>query len=211
MKLLSFALIIFSFTSINFAQNAEQNFKIRQLDEKLKIGITPDSLNAILEAGKSGDRSFIPYLRKLALQPENSDALHTASSYAQIALASLGEEEYISSILKQVDDENIFRQNIGIQKLAYVKGKIALKTFYRLLDDTKYRVETLSPKEIEYAKKNGLGIRKGDEMLEPRSILAMEMLVKIVPNPPISPGVKPTIQDIEIWKQWFITNKYLIE
>lgn len=137
--------------------------------------------------------------------------LNTVPSYAQIALAMLGEKKYLSEIIDQVDDKNIFVQNVGIRKLAYVGGKIAYKTFFRLLDDTKYRVETPTLQEIENARKNGYGIRKGDELVEPRSFLVMELLAKMVSNPPVSPNMKPDIQHIQIWKGWFEINKQLIQ
>lgn len=205
MKILYVALLGLFFVLPALGQN------VSQLKEKIDKSITTESLNSILEAGKSGDKSFVPYLKKLASQKDSKFVLDTVSSYAQIALARLGEEDYLSAIVKDVDNENIFLQDIAIRKLAYIGGKSAFKEFYRLLNDKEFRVEKLTPEDIQKINETGLSSRKGDEVLEPRSFLVMKILSKMIDNPPVSPDTQPSEKDINIWKAWFKEHKDLIE
>ena len=205
MKLIYITLIVLLLLSSTFAQS------VKQLEEKLNNGTTSDALESILEAGKSGNKTFIPYLKKLALQPADSINIHTISSYAQIALAGLGEKAYLSAIIGDVDNENIFLQNVAIQKLALVGGKPAFKVFFQLLDDKEYRVEKLTPQDERKIQETGQFSRKGDEVLEPRSFLVMRLLSKMTDNPPVPCDVQPSEKEILIWKEWFGNHRYLIE
>src|SRR5690606_8396209 len=133
-----------------------------------------------------GDKSVIPYLEKLASQPSEKIVLHSIESYAQVALAKLGVDYHLNLILKQVDDESIFVQDVGMKKLAMVGGRNAFATFLRLLDDTNYRSEKFTKDETQQIMNGRLHSRKGDEVLEPRSYLAMRLLAEISPNPPVT-------------------------
>jgi hypothetical protein len=217
MKLANTIFIILISAFILFAQ--ETDSKAKQLEAKLNSGsITAETYKAILEAGKSGDKSFIPYLKTLASRETTTDydtALHTIKSYAQIALATLGDEEYLNKIVKEVDGENIFLQNTAMERLAMVNNKLTYKTFYRLLDDTKYRQEIPTEAQLQKAKELGATSRIGDVMLEPRSFFAMELLSKLVTNPPTSPNLEKKhsekVSDIKLWKKWFEEHKELID
>jgi HEAT repeat protein len=213
MKLANTIFIILISTFILFAQ--ETDSKAKQLEAKLNSGsITSETYKAILEAGKSGDKSFIPYLKTLASRETTTDydtALHTIKSYAQIALATLGDEEYLNKFIRDVDSENIFLQDLAMHKLAMVNNKSTYKTFYRLLDDTKYRQEVPTDAELQAAKEGGYHLRKGDELLVPRSFMVMRILSKMVTNPPTCPNLNEKESDIKLWKKWFEEHKELIE
>lgn len=213
MKLANTILIIAMSTFVLFAQ--ETNSKARQLEAKLNSGsITAETYKAILEAGKSSDKSFIPYLKTLASRETDNDydrALHTIKSYAQIALAMLGDEEYLNKIVREVDSKDIFLQNTAMERLAMVNNKLTYKTFYRLLEDTKYRQEVPSEGELQAAKEGGYHLRKGDEILVPRSFMVMRILSKMVANPPTCPNLNEKESDIKLWKKWFEEHKELIE
>jgi len=182
-----------------------------QLQAELDKGVSEDALRAILAAGKSGDKNFIPLLKKLAKQPRSREELNSVSSCAQIALAKLGQEEYLKAIIADVDSGNIFFQDVAIQKLAKVGGRSAFRVFFELLDDNKYRAEVPTAEEIQRAKQMGAVIRKGDEILEPRSFLVMRLLANIVDDPPVIRDIAPNENSILLWKNWFENHKYLIE
>jgi hypothetical protein len=213
MKLANTILIIVMSSFVLFAQSNDT--KAKQLEAKLNSGsITAETYKAILDAGNSGDRSFIPFLKTLASRETTADydaALHTIKSYAQIALASLGDEEYLNKIVREVDSKDIFLQDTAMERLAMVNNKLTYKTFYRLLDDTKYRQEIPTAEEIKYAKDHGYGLRKGDVILEPRSFFAMYLLSKIISNPPVSCNLELNETHIKVWKEWFAKHKELIE
>ncbi len=218
MKLAITLLTIFVYANLVLAQNTEQLSVEQQLKEKLKCVITSDLMKAMLDAGKKGDKSIIPDLKKIASRETDSDyniALYTTKSYAQIALAMLGDEEYLNKIVGDIDGENIFLQNTAMERLAMVNNKLTYKTFYRLLDDTKYRQEIPTEAQLQYAKKIGGVSRVGDVMLEPRSFFAMYFLSKLVANPPTLPNSEKKhsekLSDIQIWKKWFEEHKELIE
>ncbi len=182
------------------------------LREKLKRGETREALEAILEAGKSGDKAFVPYLKELASRPDFGPSIYTLPSYAQMALAKLGEEPYLSAIIKDLDSTNIFAQDRAIERLGKVGGRPAFKEFFRLLDDKKYRSETVTDADIAKMREIGATVmRKGDQILEPRSFLVMKLLSTLVENPPVSPDAIPTEKDIPIWKVWFDKHRSLFE
>jgi hypothetical protein len=213
MKFANTILIIVMNSFILFAQ--DNDTKAKQLEAKLNSGsITAETYKAILEAGRSGDKSFIPYLKTLASRETDRDydtALHTIKSYAQIALATLGDQEYLNKIVKEIDGEDIFLQDAAMERLAMVNNKLTYKTFYLLLDDTKYRQELPTAEEIKYAKNQGYELRKGDVILEPRSFFAMYLLSKIISNPPVTCNLELNETHIKIWKEWFAKHKELIE
>ena len=195
---------------VALGQNGNKDRNVQQLAEKIKTVSTSESLEAILAAGKSGNKHYIPFLRTIAEPEKVSYAFKTIPAYAQVALAQLGDEGYLSLILSEVDSEDIFLQNAGIEKLSLVGGSAAFRTFFRLLDDVKTRREIASEEEKANARAHGFTVRKGDEILDPRSILAMKKLSRMVADPPIAPDATPTLDDIKVWKDWFQAHRDLI-
>jgi HEAT repeat protein len=206
------ALHILFLCSFALCQNDMDRSRVNRLEATVKSGVKDDSLRLIIEAGESGDKSVIPYLEKLASQPSERLVLHSIESYAQVALAKLGSESHLTLILRQVDDENIFVQDVGMKKLAMVGGRTAFLTFLRLLDDLDYRRE--KPSKVEAEKAVGAGrpqSRRGDEVLDPRSYLAMRLLAEICPNPPVTKSTPLSPETAQLWKVWFESNKQLLE
>lgn len=205
------ALYILILCSSALCQNEMDRNRVNRLEATVKSGVTEDSLRMIIEAGESGDKSVIPYLEKLASQPSERNVLHSIESYAQVALAKLGMDYQLNMILKQVDDENIFVQDVGMKKLAMVGGRNAFATFLRLLDDTDYRSEKFIKDEPEKIVDGRPHSKKGDEVLEPRSYLAMTLLTEISPNPPVTKTTPLSPETAQLWKIWFESNKQLLE
>src|ERR1035437_3078773 len=202
-------ILLLAYLSV-FGQAGQNDPNVKELADKIKTRSTHESMEAILAAGRSGNKNFIPFLQTIAEPEEVSYAFKTIPSYAQVALAMLGEKGYLWLILQEVDSEDIFLQNTGIEKLSLVGGPTAFKTFFRLLDEVQLRREKASAEDLEYARIHGFTLRTGDEILEPRSILAMRKLSTMVIDPPVSPAASPTLDDIKIWKEWFIQHQDLI-
>jgi HEAT repeat protein len=164
-------------------QNQIMSDSAKELAEKIKTG----DYESILEMGTSGDRTIIPYLKVLASK-ESKWIVH---DNAQMALAKLGEKEYLNQILAEVDAESPDIQDKAMKKLSYVGGKAAFKKFYELLDDNDPR-QSESPCIIFFT----------------RSTTAMFFLREMVANPPTT---KAGAEYIRIWKEWFDQNKHLID
>lgn len=179
-KVLFILLLLLGLSQIAFSQTEEISNSAKVLAEKVKEGDN----QSILEAGKLGDKTLIPYLKTLAAN---------GSTWAQMALAKLGETEYLNQILAEIDDENPSVQDRAMEKLRYVGGKGAFKKFYELLDDTAPRL-TESHCVIFFT----------------RSTMAMFFLRKMVDNPPTQ-NTNPSDKNISLWKDWFERNKHLIE
>ncbi len=203
MRTINLVIILLFAAHLGFGQSGLKDRDISELAEKIKAGRTSESLEAILAAGRSGNKNYIPFLRTVADAKNETNAIKTVASYSQVALAILGEKKYLSSILQQVDSIDIYEQNLGIEKLSLVGGSVAYKVFFRLLDDVQIRREGRSAEEIEYARIHGFTLRTGDEFLEPRSILVMQKLSGMAIDSPIPPGSTPSLNDIKIWKKWF--------
>jgi hypothetical protein len=199
-KSLFFALTYVFFSLPVFCQANSSVPSVSELDSLLKAGINQDSLNAILRVGKSQKREFIPYLEKLAAEPSSPLVFQTPKTYAEIALAKLGEKKYLDLILQQIDGENIFVQDVAIRKLAYVGGDIAYNSFYKLLDDCNPRWE----KPNTGADQNSKTVysRRGDQHLEPRSFVVMRILGELVKDPPVDVLAEPSVDNARVWKIW---------
>ena len=180
-KILFILLLLIGLSQTAFSQIEEMPNSAKVLAEKVKAGDD----KSILEAGSSGDKTLVPYLKTLAAKD---------SPWAYMALAKLGETEYLNQILTEVDAENPSIQDRAMEKLSYVGGKAAFKKFYELLDD-------ITPRQTE----------SRCVVFFTRSVMAMFFLRKMVENPPTSTRHSGNSKDIALWKEWFITNKHLIE
>lgn len=195
-------LLLLGLNQVAFSQTEKMSDSAKALAEKVKEGDN----QSILKAGNSGDKTLIPYLKALASK---------GSPWAQMALAKLGEREYLDQILVEVDADSPDIQSRGIRKLAYVGGKEALKKFYQLLDDTAPRENPNCKKEMERFKENHSEIEKCgfccDVLVLTRSSMAILYLSQMVDNPPTKRGMWGIEEDVPLWKEWFERNKYLIE
>ena len=195
-------LLLFGINQFAEGQSVQLSDSAKALAEKVKEG----NNQSILDAGRSGDSTLIPYLKTLTSR---------GTPWAQMALAKLGEAEYLNQILSEVDAEDPGKQDRGMEKLLYVGGKEALKKLYQLLDDTSPRENPVCKKETEeFKKKHPEGGKCGfccDVIYFSRSSSAILILSKMIDNPPTKFGSWGTKKDIAIWKEWFIVNKHLID
>lgn len=184
-----------------FCQEGNDADPAKTLAEKIKT----HGNQSILDAGRTGDRKFVPYLKTLK---------GTRAQWAQMALAKLGEVNYLNQILEEVDSPNPEIQDRAMAKLVYVGGKTALRKLVQLLDDT-------SPRESPECKVDaGLTKTQADKTLcglccdvifYSRSSTAILSLSRMVENPPTKIGKPGNQEDIEKWKAWLRVNRNLIE
>lgn len=167
--------------------------QVAEMIDQVKEGNTP----AILQMGKRGDKSAVPFLRTLVQQPNKN--FDSVAANAQMALAKLGEEEQLNEILREAEGDDLAVQYIAIsRKLPYVGGPKVVGVLVRLLDDTDYH--------SVFGKAGPNGELPNRVVYEPPSFLAMKALAQIVPNPPVNPQVQPTEAHIQIWREWLKKN-----
>jgi hypothetical protein len=179
--------------------------QMEQLIEKIDNG----DMQAILALGKLGDRTAVPYLKKLyqQLRPDSCfsvrnpkeasergkreiyETFNCASPNAQMALAKLGEQAQLREILQELASDNARIQNEATYKLAYVGGTEAIQALAGLLDgDNRTRSS-----------------RSGHVLYSPLRQLAAYALARMVPDPPVGPEVAfhdMTDEQLELWRKW---------
>jgi hypothetical protein len=140
---------------------------------------------AILEAGKTGDSSFIPQL--LAYRRKSGKRRDFQVIAVQLALAKLG----LQPELQQIRCELLFGspsvQYDAVGKLEYLGGWFSLEAVTHVLDNPEYR-----------------GGYDGAGLFASPGYYAARKLSTIVPNPPaIEPGMFPSSAvDLERQRQW---------
>jgi hypothetical protein len=148
---------------------------------------------AILEAGKTGDSSFIPQL--LAYRKKSRKRKDFPEIAVQLALGKLGQK----AELQQVRCELLFGspsvQYDAVGKLEYLGGWFSLEAITHVLDNPDYR-----------------GGYDGAGLFASPGYYAARKLSTIVPNPPaIEPGMLPTSAvDLERqrrWKEWIESHR----
>lgn len=165
--------------------NVEAPSSNKNLADRIQKG---DSV-AILEAGKTGDSSFIPQL--LAYRKKSGKRKDFQVIAVQLALAKLGQE----SELQQVRCELLFGspsvQYDAVGKMEYLGGWFSLEAITHVLDNPDYR-----------------GGGDGAGFFAPPGWYAARKLSTIVPNPPpIESGIPFPSSAVDLerqrqWKQW---------
>jgi len=187
----------------------------KALAERVRVG----DYQSVLDAGGTGDTSLIPYLKVLASQGK--------SPWPQMALAKLGEKDYVDEIFAEVDNADPMVQDRAIEKLVYLGDKTSLRRLYQLLDDATPREDPSCPKDpvafAEYIKKHPQeqnGNLRCDVIFFSRRSTVMHVLDGALKNYPDVPP--PYLENdprpekwqekrASLWKEWFENHKYLIE
>ncbi len=201
LRILFMILMVLTFTIFAFSQDVEMSDSSISLAEKIKT----EGGQAILDAGDTGDQTLIPYLRSIA---KNSK-----TPWAQIALAKLGDKAELDKILKEFDadltDESFTSIKFGMHKLSLVKGKIAFKKFYEVLNQLKPLPKTVIPSNLNNKQRKNIA----DKYNMPGVYLFLNYLGQMVKDPPkLEPNSQNKTTDlINLWKEWFAKHKELIE
>jgi hypothetical protein len=174
-------LLIMAVLALQVYTQDEMSPAARALDEEVKTG----NSQAILDAGDSGDKSLIPYLKALYARSK--------APSAKIALAKLGDEAALRDILSEANstDENI--RQTGMDKLVTVGGKPAFQYLYEKLNQLKPTVSD----EPEGRRRTTVEVYEGAYEL-------FYYLNRLVPDPPKAErGPKYWTDQIALWKKWF--------
>jgi hypothetical protein len=155
----------------------------------LKVQIEQGDKEAILELGRRGDRSVIPFLKTYLQSSENDYG--SVGANAQMALAKLGEDAQFQEILHKLDSDDPWVQNDAVEKLVYVGDPRAIKALVKLIKADDNRMRTSD--------------KAHDVLSPPLSHIAVRALARIVPNPPV--GFDGNIgflrrEDIRLWEAW---------
>lgn len=201
MKMKSFGLIVASHLTFNCSMSLLPTTVLAGdestsgSDEEVREWVDPKK---VLELGNKGDRSSIPHLRKVKARKEKHK--NSAAYNAQMALAKLGESGEMEEIVAETRSSDPGIQAEGIEKLAYVANKTALRMLVGLLDDPgKYRRAVwIGPDGKQ---------RHSDVIYEPPSIQACRALMKIVPAGPKAKKKFLDKDDVDAWKEWWKKNQ----
>jgi hypothetical protein len=147
---------------------------------------------AVLEAGDSGNRSFVPQLLSLRQKPGKN----VSFAQVQLALAKLGEDEELHEIRCEALFGSPSIQYYAVSdKLKYVGGWFSISTITAVLDNGDYR-----------------GGRDGAGLFAPPGWYALKTLPAIVPNAPEFSGNKVPFSEENRklqrdWKEWIEAHK----
>jgi len=174
-----------------------------QHDSELVEGIQKGNVGAISEAGKSGNRFFVPFLKRELNDRTNEGA----RAYARAALAKLGEkeelqEQWCRSISESPSTSGVYPP---IESFGYIGGWYSFQALQKLLEPEEethwnravdgYLRKPHSPHDIQYPRP---------------SYKALETLSKMVPDPPVkfSPEVELNSNpQAKIWEDWIAAHK----
>ena len=157
----------------------------------------PVAYAEMLSRVRQGDRDVILRLGEMG-DVAQMDLLRTIDSpAARMALARLGDRAEFDRIVAELRDTDMWVQSDAVEKLAYIGGRDAVDVLEGLLDETSWRVDQPPP----------IGdLQPIDAVLHsPLSLLAMNALREIVPNPPVNEDA--TGAHVSIWKQWLSENR----
>lgn len=176
-------LILLSSLPLAIAQEEDKGFKLRKITEReLQRSDLPTFEEAvhtgdpylaavILQAGKTGDRFWVPYLMPI-LKKEHHIGMNNDAGSAQLALAKLGEKEELQEIACEANfGSPSIQYNVVTHKLKYVQGWFSISILVGWME--------------ENHKFEGLLVDRASDMLFTRpQDIAVKVLPDIVPNPP---------------------------
>ena len=169
--------------------------------------------DAILQAGRTGDRSFVPVLKSLI--GRSKETFGRVLPSIQMALAKLEERDEIDAVLSDLRGDNPGKQNEAVEKLIYIGGAMAIEAIIPLLDEDKVRLykQNIPPDGNLLKRKHGL-------MHLPLRRHALRALPLLVVNPPADPQTDdtgiigkwvPIDEQVALWKQWYDWHKDSLE
>jgi len=174
-----------------------------QLDEALIQRILAGDAAAIAEAGRSGNRLFVPYLRT-ALKNQNKQ--RDAAGPARDALARLGEVDELQEVwCRAITDDPKQGISPSPYELESVGGWFGIQGLQKLLTpDGLVHWHKLSDKE-----------KSIDVSVDPLNLRALKTLPKVVPNPPVTYSTAMeqlkaqihTDDEIKNWQDWIAAHR----
>jgi hypothetical protein len=166
--------------------------------------IEEGKLQAILQAGQSGNPDYIPYLKKLS--GKMSELHIDLSGEIFVALARLGDKDTLEEIVCRVDSPHPLAQWIAFDALQRVGGWFSI----RLLE-SKLGNENSIAKFVRGLRKYSKDL-SSDVSYSAPDIMALATFSKVVPNPPMPLAVESNIATYDTprltnaWREWIRAN-----
>lgn len=204
-------------------------------DTELLSKVQRGDRSAILDAGRTGDKSFIPVLEAMArphyvvqidadvaknMTPQQVEMQkktlwhpvydNQTAVNARMALAKLGVKEYLDEILLELTDPTsspVYKERVEHQSYRYNPTRLRSEAFGKLayIRD-RSTVRTIA----SFLPITSEPVTDTDVMYDSYSELAMRTLAQIVDNPPQVnlPDVSETLEArSKVWQQWWEQNK----
>jgi HEAT repeats/Matrixin len=137
--------------------------------------------------GQVGDASLRPIL-----EPYLSSNNKALAELTRQALAKLGDQQYLSGIVSELDSDDVDVRSDAFEKLAYIRNRTTVRKIAQFLWNTDILVSPNS-----------------DVGLIPYRFLAADALAKIVDKPPVksTPSGVCTDEEIQLWKAWWQSHQ----
>ena len=166
-----------------------------QSDETLVRRIQGGDSAAIAEAGKSGNKLYVPYLRRELTDRRDDGA---PARRARIALARLGEIDQMQEVwCRAITDDPKRGLKPSTYELESVGGWFAIQGLEKLLTPDGL-VKWHKPSEKE---------RNNDSLADPVSLTAFNALPKVIPNHPAQFPDKEWNPQVKAWQDWIAAHK----
>jgi hypothetical protein len=186
--------LVFSYQAMD-SQSREHELG-NDRDEILIRRIQAGDGSAISEAGRTGNRIFVPYLRQqLRRRSHHTD---TAGA-ARVALAKLGQTDQLQQEWCNAtsEDPNLGFDG-GILELGSVGGWFAIQGLQKFLT---------GEEDGHYFKAAGKRKHAEDMMALPPAHYALQTLTQLVPNAPVKFNAFEMPSQIKIWQDWIAAHK----
>lgn len=163
-------------------------------EEALIHRILVGDVAATTEAGRSGNRQFVPYLRQVL----NDQSKAEVAGPARVALSRLGEINQMQEVWCQaITDDPKRGLKPSTYELESVGGWFAIQGLEKLLTPDGL-VKWHKPSEKE---------RSNDSLADPVSLTAFKALPKVIPNHPAQLPDKEWNRQVKAWQDWIAAHK----
>ena len=184
-RLIATLLTAVCFAAIQDGHTGSQN----QSDEIVIQRIRSGDIAAIIEAGKSGNRLFVPPLRDAISVDKRTDL----AGAVRVALAKLGERDQLQEVwCRAITDDPKHGLYPSTDELETVGGWFAIQGLEKLLTPgSLVRWHRASEKD-----------RNNDALSDPLPVAALKALPKVIPNPPKQFPEKEWNGQVKNWRDW---------
>jgi len=175
----------------------------KQADERTIQRILAGETAAIEEAGKSGNRLYVPYLRR-ELKDRRKE--RGPAGQARVALARLGETDQLQEVwCRAITDDPKRGLENPISELEQVGGWFGIQGLEKLL----------TPEGLVHWPKLTARDKYSDVSRDPLNLRALKTLPTVIPNPPVGYSTPieqfkaqtHTQEEVKMWRDWIAAHK----
>jgi hypothetical protein len=195
------AVISLSVAEPSGVRNSQQVQNEQILIQRIKEG----DVSAIAEAGRSGDRYFIPYLRHELEHRRNRPDIESSS---RVALAKLGETDQLQEEwCKSISEDPDMGPEAPILELGSIGGWFAVQGLTRFFtpEGQVHWNKAVAKFSSEHPDDRDVMLAAGPAQY------ALRVLPTIVPDPPLMPTTSDakshSEEQIRIWQDWIAAHR----